>query len=44
MDHAIDCRIVHAQYFGDLADGENIVEWDLSYPRSFQDFHRPWML
>jgi hypothetical protein len=27
IDHAIDCRGMHAQYFGNLADGENILEF-----------------
>jgi hypothetical protein len=27
IDHAIDCRGVHAQYFGNLADGQNILEF-----------------
>ena len=32
IDHAIDCRGVHAQYFGNLADGENILEFRPLHP------------
>ncbi len=32
IDHAIDCRRVHAQYFGNFADGENILDFRPLHP------------
>jgi hypothetical protein len=32
IDQAIDCRGVHAQYFGNLADGENVLEFRAPNP------------